>query len=446
MSEATPNPALSENFQRRAKAKLDEASAGVFFKTNDAKLLPSFDRGTTAAEVSGEDNCDETLLGVKLGEGSFCAVHEISKIVLRRKANSPDNDGKYTFLPQPKQDNSDPTIADTDEADFPVNLFQNKSEIREFMSKNCIREDDTETGHARYALKQLKLTNSPKQLEQGLIDISIEAQFLACINHPNIIKMRGVAGEQLTPNFGLVLDRLYMTLEDRMDVWTEERKGATRGGFCGCLGGSGDSFVIRELVFAAITVAYDLSCALRHLHSCNLVYRDIKPENAGFDVRGDIKLFDFGFCKELRRSLFDKPSGMFKLTKMTGSPPYMAPENFLGKPYGKPVDVFSFGVLVWEMIHCKFAFYKYNRHDYKDVVVERNYRPSIDKSLPMRLNNLISESWDPDPKKRPTFDRISLLLRGEYQEYSQDMNEDDLTRSKKMQHVSMTSFRARNKK
>lgn len=69
----------------------------------------------------------------------------------------------------------------------------------------------------------------------------------------------------------------------------------------------------------------------------------------------DQKLFDFGFCKELTKSQFDKASGMYKLTRMTGSPPYMAPENYLGKPYGKPVDVFSFGVLLWEMLHCKFA-------------------------------------------------------------------------------------------
>lgn len=67
------------------------------------------------------------------------------------------------------------------------------------------------------------------------------------------------------------------------------------------------------------------------------------------------QLFDFGFCKELRKELYDKSSGFYNLSNMTGSPPYMAPENLLGKPYGKPADVFSFGVLVWEMLHCTFA-------------------------------------------------------------------------------------------
>eukprot|EP01083_Nonionella_stella_P241448 843184_1 len=92
------------------------------------------------------------------------------------------------------------------------------------MSENCIRNDVIEGDQARYALKKLKAADSQKELEQGLIDVSIEAQFLACLNHPNVTKIRGVAGDPLTQNFGLVLDRLYMTLEDKMDYWTDERK------------------------------------------------------------------------------------------------------------------------------------------------------------------------------------------------------------------------------
>ena len=174
-------------------------------------------------------------------------------------------------------------ILPVDEADFPT-IFQDKNAIREYLSENCMRDTDNDDNNgnnssggqaARYALKQLKTPDTQKQLERGLIDISLEAKFLACLNHSNIIKMRGVAGNPLSPNFGIVLDRLYMTLENKMDRWTEEYNMAKSGGFCGCFQ-SVDARENTRLILAAITVAYDLSCALRYIHSNNLIYRDIK--------------------------------------------------------------------------------------------------------------------------------------------------------------------------
>ena len=137
---------------------------------------------------------------------------------------------------------------------------------------------------------------------------------------------------------------------------------------------------------------------------------------------------------------------MYKLTKLTGSVPYMAPENYIGKPYGKGVDVFSYAVLLWEMLHQKFPFYHYDRQDYKMWVVEKNFRPSIDKSVSSRVQELIKEMWDPDPKKRPNFTRISLILRAEFQEISAGGGDAGLTRSQHLLHASVRSFRARSRK
>jgi hypothetical protein len=223
----------------------------------------------------------ELTLGFKLGEGTFCDVNEITAIVLKRVSNgttsSTGDDGRpqcskdsenEQFLPSTRHDST--FTQEKDEAGFPVNLFQNKSEIRKYMAENCLRSDNNEDGvgqgQARYALKQLRPTDSQKLLEQGLIDISIEARFLACLNHPNVIKMRGVAGEPLTPNFAIVLDRLYLTLEEKIDEWTDMKKNATSGGFCGCFG-SVDSVTKAAILLSATTVAYDLSCALRYIHS-----------------------------------------------------------------------------------------------------------------------------------------------------------------------------------
>jgi hypothetical protein len=154
-----------------------------------------------------------------------------------------------------------------DEADFPIDdIFTNKNQIRSYMHQYCLRpgEEDMEM-HARYALKQLKVTDSEKHIRQGLIDISIEAQFLACLNHPNIIKMRGLAGKPFSPDFGIVLDRLYMTLDDKMLFWREEKKASLSKHMCGCLGLGFDKATKQGLLFQAVTVAYDLSSAMRYI-------------------------------------------------------------------------------------------------------------------------------------------------------------------------------------
>ena len=163
--------------------------------------------------------------------------------------------------------NEDDNNLETDEADFPLDgNFSTKSQIRKYMHEFCLRpgEEDMKL-HARYALKQLKATDSEKHIRQGLIDISIEAQFLAYLNHPNIIKMRGLAGKPFSPDFGIILDRLYMTLDDKMMFWREEKKAALSKHLCGCFGIGLDKITKQGLLFQAITAAYDLSSAMKYI-------------------------------------------------------------------------------------------------------------------------------------------------------------------------------------
>jgi hypothetical protein len=145
--------------------------------------------------------------------------------MLKCPSNAKDCFESSLILPVPTSvRNSDFGINKINEADFPTNLFQSKDDIRKYMSKNFMRKDDDgPREHPQYALKQVRMT-SLKQVQQGIINLSLEAKFLSCMNHPNIIKIRGVAGDPLSPNFGLVLDQLYMTLKEQMDVWAAERK------------------------------------------------------------------------------------------------------------------------------------------------------------------------------------------------------------------------------
>ncbi|KDO34001.1 AGC protein kinase [Saprolegnia parasitica CBS 223.65] len=87
--------------------------------------------------------------------------------------------------------------------------------------------------------------------------------------------------------------------------------------------------------------AAEVLCALKSLHSANIVYRDLKPENVLLDAQGHIRLADFGFCKDL--------GDCDRTYSFCGSPEYLSPEMIARRGHSTATDMWSFGCFCYEL-------------------------------------------------------------------------------------------------
>lgn len=114
----------------------------------------------------------------------------------------------------------------------------------------------------------------------------------------------------------------------------------------------------------------EIVLGLEALHTNNVVYRDLKPENLLLDASGHIKICDFGLSKENVEGDTVK--------SICGTPEYLAPEVIRRRKYGKAVDWWSLGTLVWEMIVGLPPFYDTNRQKmYRKILEQPLSRPQI---------------------------------------------------------------------
>ncbi|KAL3909831.1 MAG: hypothetical protein SGILL_007929, partial [Bacillariaceae sp.] len=285
-------------------------------------------------------------------------------------------------------------------------------ESRKFISDHCLRNN----GDARYAVKFLSpnVVADAATFIQGIMDMAVETRILSDTEHPNIIKMRALA--KISPyndNYFIVMDRLYDTLESKIVKWDKQAKRSK--GVGKLFDRKGDK--TKALLEERLVAAFDLSSALGYLHGRSIVYRDLKPESECLECIPmsalTFEIFDFGLATELKASKKTK-DGLYKLTGMTGSPRYMAPEVALEQNYNEKCDVYSFALMLWQIYALKTPFELYGMKSMKSRVWGGELkRPYVDPSWPVPIKNLLKRAWSQDLQQRPGFPQVVKILRSE---------------------------------
>lgn len=131
--------------------------------------------------------------------------------------------------------------------------------------------------------------------------------------------------------------------------------------------------------------------ALEHIHERNIIYRDLKPENVLIDRDGYIKITDFGLSRM-------QVSGNHDAKSICGTPEYLAPEIISKQGYGKPIDWWTLGCIIYEMLIGQPPFYVDNRQELFRRIQEAE--PHYSDKLSETAKNLLQGLLTKDPTKR----------------------------------------------
>mmetsp|Transcript_10365 Transcript_10365/g.21021 ORF Transcript_10365/g.21021 Transcript_10365/m.21021 type:complete len:480 (+) Transcript_10365:179-1618(+) len=380
---------------------------------------------TSSSSVYEEDvlflDWNDLEIHEKLGQGGFAVVHRC--YILH------NNDAHSKDVVKEENNEEDPSTS--------TSLSSSGSEISSFSDDDS--NNFTSTPLAVKYLKHETLLHA-NSFRNGAVDLVFEAQFLGRLRfHPHVVRLHGLARgfangndvtfsakEEENGSMFLVIDRLEETLDQRIKTWKSnpalQRRSLLPRRLPGFLRHNkattsppDEKQQRQEALAERLGIADGIASAMEYLHDHHIVYRDLKPTNIGFDRNGVVKIFDFGIAREIKQEHGMKAE-TYEMTGDAGSLRYMAPEvakKSQHNMYNKLVDVYSFGILLWEICAAEKPFAQYSVDDIMYHVVWRDERPKMRQfhHWPEELKQLMSRCWSVSPDDRPSFTDVRQSLQ-----------------------------------
>jgi serine/threonine protein kinase len=443
---------------------------------------------------------DEVIRGPCLGHGSFADVYEVQHFQIHSKYDHnfcQDRRQARTFYSQ--ETNKRSSNKDDDNDDDPTSVLSATTTTTTTSQSNnntkyaikCLRPE-LFGNHPAAAAAAPPPSDLKKLFQRAAKDMEMECDLLASIDHPHIVKVYATSasgtlasssadGTTTTPtttssssssssssnnnnnmelllllravDFFLIEDRLVGTLTEKVYDWKVVKRSIFveplffRGGGGGGGGVKPSDVKKKALWEERLMVANGVASALAYLHSQKIIYRDLKPDNVGFDRQGTCKLFDFGLARRLPNDPYNNNNNNSKNKKQqqkttmmmnmmndtyvmsgkTGNMLLMAPEVWHQQPYNEKADVYSFAMLLWMILALDLLPYRRELLGSDTTVFTKRVmtiqgqgeRPLIPKKWPKYLQLLLRQAWSYDMHERPTMNEICFTLKKQQQQQQQ---------------------------
>ncbi|CAO2824088.1 unnamed protein product [Amaranthus hypochondriacus] len=220
----------------------------------------------------------------------------------------------------------------------------------------------------------------PERCNEFLREVAIMKR----LRHPNIVLFMGAVTEP--PNLAIVTEYLC------------------RGSLYRLLHKSGGKEVLDER--RRLSMAYDVAKGMNYLHKRNppIVHRDLKSPNLLVDKKYTVKVCDFGLSRLKANTFLSSKSA-------AGTPEWMAPEVLRDEPSNEKSDLYSFGVILWELATLQQPWSSLNPAQVVAAVGFKGKRLEIPRDVNPQVAVIIEACWANEPWKRPSFADIMDSLR-----------------------------------
>ncbi|XP_077300030.1 mitogen-activated protein kinase kinase kinase 13-like [Arctopsyche grandis] len=197
-----------------------------------------------------------------------------------------------------------------------------------------------------------------------------DIRHLRKLDHQNIVKFKGVCTQ--SPHYCVIME--YCPYGSLYNLLHEDRP-------------------ITQ--YQLIAWAKDIAKGMGYLHSHKIIHRDLKSPNVLIGENDVVKVSDFGTSREWNE--------ISTIMSFAGTVAWMAPEVIRNEPCSEKVDVWSYGVVLWELLTREIPYKNVDSSAIIWGVGNGSMSLPIPTTCPIEIQQLIKQCWDPTPKNRPSF-------------------------------------------